>query len=261
MSMPPPQHSPGPYGSPPPPHHPHQPHQPPYAGQGPWGYPPVGPPPRKDRTGMVIGIVIAVLAGLGVAGFAVNRLSEAGAVASGAGFPKAEYKLTVPKTLLNGEYELAQDLSQTQGKEAVKGGYDPKIRNPEPAVGQYTADSPKGMGVLVISGMYGQFKDPASARRKMLSGAADAEGASMAVPAKDITPAGSGITLSCQVLTTTEDGARTTVPMCAWADENTGAAVGVITPESASQAPASVDLAKVAETTLKVRAEARTPIG
>ncbi|WP_243879197.1 immunity 49 family protein [Streptomyces sp. KS 21] len=51
-----------------------------------------------------------------------------------------------------------------------------KIRNPKPFVGQYTSNSPKGQGVLVFSGMYGQFKDPDGARRKMLGGAADAEG-------------------------------------------------------------------------------------
>lgn len=66
--------------------------------------------------------------------------------------------------------------------------------------------------------------------------------------------------MSCQVLTSAQDGTRTTVPMCAWADENTGASVGVITPESAQQDPKSVDLAKVAESTLKVREEARQPI-
>ncbi|MEV7520508.1 hypothetical protein [Streptomyces sp. NPDC091371] len=281
MSMPPPpQQPPGPYG---PAQHPnpygapqypqqqyppqpfpqqHQPYpQQPYSGQGAWGQPPMGPPPRKSRTGMVVWIVVGSLVGLGVLGFAVNRLSEAGAVASGAGFPAAEYKLTVPKTLLDGRYELAQDLSQTEGKKALKNTYDSKIRNPEPAVGQYTSASSKAPGVLVFSGMYGQFKDPEGARRKMLKGAADADGATVAVPARDITPNGSDITVSCQVLTSKQEGATVTLPMCAWADGNTGASVAVVTPETSQQAPRSVDLPKMAETTLKVRAEARQPIG
>uniref|UniRef100_A0AAU2JK36 Uncharacterized protein n=1 Tax=Streptomyces sp. NBC_00049 TaxID=2903617 RepID=A0AAU2JK36_9ACTN len=278
MSMPP--QPPGPYGPPQPPNpyggqqyapqsppHPHQapyPGQPyppqAYPGQGGWGGPPMAPP-RKNRTGLVIGIVVGSLVVLGSLGYGVNLLTEAGSVASGAGFPEARYRLTVPKTLLAGKYELVQDLSDTQGKKALDGTYDSKIRNPKPAVGQYTSESAKGTSALVISGMYGQFKDPEGARRKMLAGAEDADGATLAVPARDITPAGSDVTLSCQVLISKQGGAETTLPMCAWADENTGASVGLLTPEIALQKPSSVDLAKVAETTLKVRAEARQPIG
>ncbi|MFC9587979.1 hypothetical protein ACFVJ8_34825 [Streptomyces yangpuensis] len=40
-----------------------------------------------------------------------------------------------------------------------------------------------------------------------------------------------------------------------------GASVGFVTPETAQQQPASIDLAKFAEATLKVRTEARQPIG
>ncbi|MFB6613840.1 hypothetical protein ACIGFK_20205 [Streptomyces sp. NPDC085524] len=282
MSMPPPPpQSPGPYGPPQQPNpygggqYPQQPfpqqypgHQPPqpfpqqpYAGQGAWGQPPVGPPPRRNRTGTVVWIVVGSLVGLGVLGFAVNRLSQAGVLAGGSGFPAAEYRLTVPKTLLAGEFELAQDLSESEGGKAIKNSYDPKIRNPQPVVGQYTASSANGAGVLVLSGMYGQFKDPAGARRKMLAGAADADGATVAVPARDITPPGSDITVSCEVLTSKQNGATVTLPMCAWADGNTGASVAVVTPETSQQAPGKVDLAKMAETTAKVRAEARQPIG
>ncbi|MFJ8011525.1 hypothetical protein [Streptomyces sp. NPDC096339] len=283
---PPPQQSPGPYGPPQPPnpygggqypqqpfpqqhpqqypqqHYPPQPFaQQPYSGQGPWGQPPMGPAPRKSRTGMVIWIVVGSLVGLGVLGFAVKQIADAGSVASGSGFPAAEYRLTVPKTLLAGEFELAQDLSEGEGGKAIKNSYDPKIRNPQPVVAQYGSASAKGPGVLVLSGMYGQFKDPSGARRKMLAGAADADGATVAVPAREITPPGSDITVSCEVLTSKQDGATVTLPMCAWADGNTGATVAVVTPETSLQAPGSVDLAKVAETTVKVRAEARQPIG
>ncbi|KOU35972.1 hypothetical protein ADK53_13610 [Streptomyces sp. WM6373] len=275
MSTPPPQQHPGPYGPPHPPHqqpypaqsYPAQPHpgrpypgQPyppqPHPGQGAWGQPPMGPPQRKNRTGMVIGIVAASLVALGVLGFGVKLLTGATG-----GFPEATHRLTVPKTLLDGKYQLDQDLSATAGQEALKGTYDSKVRDPKPAVGQYTAKSPQGTGALVISGMYGRFKDPASARRKMLDGAEDAEGAKVAVPARDITPLGSDITVSCQVLTVQQGGAEGSLPICAWADENTGASVGFVTPETTQQKPASVDLATFAEATLKVRAEARQPIG
>lgn len=280
MSMPPPQ-SPGPYGPPQPPHpyggpqYPAQPGQPPYPpqaypqpghpgqfpAQGGWGQPPVGPPPRRKRTGLVIGIVAASVVGLGVIGFAVKLLGDAGQVVSGSGFPEAQYRLTVPQTVLDGTYTLAQDLSQTEGKKALSGAYDPKIRDPKPAVGQYTSTTGAGTSALVLSGMYGQFKDPASARRKMMEGAAEAEGATVAVAAADVTPLGSDITLTCQVLTSSQGGVTSTLPMCAWADENTGASVAVVTPETVRQSPGSVDLQKVGATTLKVRAEARKPLG
>ncbi|OKK22089.1 hypothetical protein AMK16_02415 [Streptomyces sp. CB00455] len=286
MTMPPPPPSPGPYGPPPQPPHPyggqqygqqygqpygqHPPYPgppppqqpygaPPYPVPGAWGQPPVGPPARRGRTGVGVAIVAASLVGLTLIGLGVNRLTTGGG--SGSGFPRAEYRLTVPPTLLDGRFRLDQDLSQTRGKEALKGSYDPKIRDPKPAVGQYTAGAPQGAGVLVFSGMYGRFKDPAGARRKMLAGAAKADGARLAVPARDITPADSGITVSCEVLVTTQDGTTASLPVCAWADENTGASVAVVTPEGAQQSPQSVDLDKAAESTVKVRSEARQPIG
>ncbi len=278
MTMPPPpQQPPGPYGPPQPPNpYGGQPPQPPYPGQpypqqqpypgqpgqGGWGRPPMGPPPPgKNRTGMVIGIVAASLVALGALGFTVKQLSEAGAVASGAGFPEAEYELTVPKTLLDGEYKLAQDMSRTEGEKALQGTYDSKVRNPKPAVGQYTSGSPTEPSVLVISGMYGQFKEPDEARRKMLEGAEDGQGATLAVPAEEIEPAGSPVTLSCQVLTSSQNGTDVTLPMCAWADGNTSASVAVVTPEISRQDPESVDLGKIAEITVEVREEARRKTG
>ncbi|MFD7625580.1 hypothetical protein ACFV7Q_05950 [Streptomyces sp. NPDC059851] len=267
MRMPPPQQSPGPYGppqSPNPyggPHYAPQSFRPqypaqPYPGHGAWGQPPVGPPQRKSQPWKVIGIIAASVAAISV----IKVATDISARTSGAGFPKAEYRLTVPKTLVGGRFELVQDLSQSKGKEGLQGTHSSKVRNPQPAVGQYTSGSPASPSVLALSGMYGQFKDPAQARRKMLAGAADAEGATLAVPARDVTPVGSGITLSCQVLTYEDGGATSTLPMCAWADENTSAAVGLATPETAQQAPGSVELDKIAEITLKVRAEARQPI-
>ncbi|MFC6137943.1 hypothetical protein [Streptomyces spororaveus] len=287
MSTPPPQQPPGPYGPPqsahpyggqpyaaphgqsaqPPHQQPYQgqpyqgqpyPGQPypgqPYPGQGAWGQYPTGTPPRKNRVGMVIGIVAGAVVAFGAVG-------AVGARVSGSGFPEAEYRLTVPKTLVDGKYQLVQDLSATEGKEALKGTSDSKIRNPKPVVGQYASESPQEAGALAVSGMYGQFKDPASARKKMLRGAAEADGATLAVAARDITPLGSDVTLSCQVVTVRRAGVDSSLPMCAWADGNTGATVAVVGEETAQQKPGSVDLTKTAETTLKVRAETRQPIG
>ncbi|WP_329105973.1 DUF3824 domain-containing protein [Streptomyces sp. NBC_01439] len=278
MSTPPPQQHPGPYGPPqhpspyggqpyaaqPPAHqqpypgqsYPGQPGPPqPYPGQGAWGQLPTGGAPRRrNRIGMVIGMIAGAVLLLGALGAIGIRLS-------GSGFPEARYRLTVPKTLVDGKYALVQDHSATVGKEALDGAHDPKIRDPKPAAGQYASESAKESGALVVSGMYGQFKDPAGARKKMLRGAAESETASLAVPARDITPTGSDVTLSCQVLTVRQNGIESSLPMCAWGDENTGATVGILSEETALQKPGSVDLAKTAETTLKVRAEMRRPIG
>ncbi|HET6855789.1 MAG TPA: hypothetical protein VFH94_01670, partial [Streptomyces sp.] len=194
MTMPPPQ-QPGPYGPPQPPNqspnpyaqqpyppqqfpqqqpypgHPGQQGQP-YPGQGPWMQPPVGPPPRKNGPAKVLGIIaVTLLAVVGGIVFGVYKMI--GSSGGGGSFPAAEYKLTVPPTLLDGRYKLAQDMSQTEGKKVVEGSYDPDIKNPKAAVAQYTAGSPLAPSVVVISGMYGQFKDPDEARGKMLDGAAE----------------------------------------------------------------------------------------
>ncbi|RSS84074.1 hypothetical protein [Streptomyces sp. WAC06614] len=288
MSTPPPPsqppHAPGPYaphqtGRPhpygaqphggPQPYAAYPPQQQPYPAPTGWGPPPMGPP-QRNRTGLVVGIVAAVAAGLLAAGFVVANLGGSGSGSGGAtgpadstasDFPEAKYRLTVPKTLLGGTYALDQDLSQTKGKEALDGAYDPKIRDPKPAVGQYSSTSPTEKGALVISGMYGRFKDPAGARQKMLAGAAQSDGATVAVPPKDITPAGAEVTVSCQVLTTTEQGVKVTLPMCAWADGNTGASVAMVTEKTSRQSPTTIDLDAMATTTLKVRTETRQPLG
>ncbi|WP_189746745.1 hypothetical protein [Streptomyces nojiriensis] len=268
MSMPPPQQPPGPYGPPQPPNpyggqpyaaqqqpYPGQPYPPqPYPGQGGWGQPPTGTPPRRNRVGMVIGIVAGAVLVLGAIGAVAVRLT-------GSGFPEARYRLTVPKTLVDGKYELLQDRSETDGRKALEGTYDAKVHDPKPVVAQYASESPKESGALLVSGMYGRFKDSAGARKKMLRGAADSEGAFVAVRARDITPPGSDVTLSCQVLTVRQGGADSSLPMCAWADENTGATVGLVSEETAQQKAWDVDLAKTAATTLKVRTEMRQPIG
>ncbi|MGC5346806.1 hypothetical protein PZB75_22350 [Streptomyces sp. AM 4-1-1] len=275
-----------PYGSPQQPQNPYaqqpQGQQPPYGypqqapPQQPYGFPqqqPYGPPqpgmpgapgapgmpgfqpPRKKRTGLIAAVVVGALVVAGGIAFGVSRLIDNSGV--GGEFPKAEYKLTVPKTLLDGEYKLADDLSASQGKK-IEDTYDPTVRNGKAVVAQY--GSTKG-GVVVISGMWGQFKKTGIMRDKMLKGAAGADGATVVVPPKDFTPAGYDITVSCQVLRSKNAGVSSTIPMCAWGDDNTGAAVAVITPETALKDPKSVDLAQEAANAAKIRSEARQPIG
>jgi hypothetical protein len=215
----------------------------------------MGPPPKKRRVGMILGIVGGALAVVVIGIVAVAMLGSE----VDKSFPKAEYKLTIPKTVLDGRYTLTQDLSDTQGKQIedeADGAWD--ARDTKAAVGQYAATDPakKNAGV-VISGMYGRFKNTDLARKNMMKGAAKSDGAEVAVPAKDFEPAGSDVTITCQVLTKQQ----ATIPMCAWADGNTGATVAEITPEIALQDPSEVDLDAAAATAAKIRSEIRKPIG
>ncbi|WP_328950499.1 hypothetical protein OG778_24060 [Streptomyces sp. NBC_00184] len=294
MTMPPPQPPQGPYGAPQPPQGPYgapqgpygPPQQPqqnhPYAQQPvpgqqqpygypqapqPWGAPALGapgwpgmPPPRRNRTGLIVGITLGGLVVAGCAAFGVARLvdevDKAGGIPSAGEFPAAEYRLTVPKKLLDDEYTLLKDSSSTDGKD-IEGTYDPTIRDAKAVVTQYTSENG---GTLVISGMWGRIKGPEFTRDKILEGAVQNEGMTIAVPAREFTPGGYGITVSCQVVRSKEGGVTSTLPMCAWGDDNTASFVAVITAETALQDPAEVDLDKAALDTAKVRAESRKPI-
>jgi hypothetical protein len=175
------------------------------------------------------------------------------------GFPEAKYRLTVPRTLLDGRYELAEDKSAQQ-RPKMAGMSEANIRDSQPAVAHWLAESDGG--VLAVSGLYGSIKDPDEARASILAGAAEAPGSTRVVAPRDATPAGSDVTITCQVLTAKqEDGSTMTFPMCAWADDNTNGSVTTITPATATRSPEDVDLDAVAETTVKVREEMREPIG
>lgn len=264
-----------PYGAPPaapasvpqqPPYgYPQQPPPPPQQGgwgQPGWGqqpgaagWPPQGPqPPRKKRTVLIVGIVAgAVLAAGGIA-YGVSQLVGR---ATDAAFPEAEYELVLQQELMDGEFTLAQDLSSSEGKK-IEDMYDPTVRDAKAVVGQYS--SAKG-GALVVSGMYGRFAEPEAMTGKMMEGGAEGNGATVAVPPKEFTPAGHDITLKCQVLQSNQNGVRANIPMCAWGDDNTGASVGIIRPETALKDPAAIDLEAAAVETAEIREEIRRPIG
>lgn len=285
MTTPPPPPPQGPYGAPQGPYGPPQPQRNPYAQQplpgqqpppygypqgaptppSPWGAVPGGPgfpgmpPPRRNRAGLIAAAVAGALVVAGGVAFGVVRLMDGaddGKLPTAGSFPAAEYRLTVPKTLLDDEYTLFEDTSATDGKD-IEDTYDPTIRDPKAVVTQYTS---KSGGTLVVSGMWGRIKSPEFSRDKILEGAAEADGMTMAVPAREFTPEGYGITVSCQVVSSKEGLVTTTLPMCAWGDSNTASFVAVVTAESASQDPEKVDLDRAALETAKVREEMRKPI-
>ncbi|MFI1353675.1 hypothetical protein ACH4TV_08840 [Streptomyces sp. NPDC020898] len=223
----------------------------------PWGAP-LGPPPRKSRLGLILGIVGGVVA-LGVVGAGV--LVWIG-VKSDAGFPEAEYRLTLPQKVLDGKYELLGDLSGTDGQaieEEADGDWD--ARDTKPVVGRYSPGGDQARGTLVISGMYGRFRNTGLARDSMMKGAAGGDGAELAVEPRDFRPAGSDTTVTCEVLVQTQAGTEVTLPVCGWVDGNTGASIAGITADAITRKPADVDLGAAAETALKIRDEIRKPIG
>ncbi|WP_329270959.1 hypothetical protein [Streptomyces sp. NBC_01451] len=248
---------PGPYGQQPPPPFAYGPQQPYGApAPAPWGAPP--PPPGKSRLGLVLGIIggVVVLAVVGVAVlFWVATKSDTG-------FPEAEYKLTLPQKVLDEKYELAGDLSSSEGKaieEEADGAWD--ARDTKAVVGQYSLGGDQAQGTLVISGMYGRFKNTGLARDNMMKGAAGGAGAQVAVKPKDFKPAGSDVTVTCEVLVQNQSGTELTIPICGWVDGNTGASIAEITADTVTKKPAEVDLAAAAETAVKIRDEIRKPIG
>ncbi|MFK4223989.1 hypothetical protein [Streptomyces sp. NPDC019890] len=229
-----------------------QPQQYPYPQQygGGWGAP---PPPPKNKGPMIALITVASIAGIFAISWFGNNVVGGGS--SGTGFPAAEYRLTLPKTLLDGKYKLSDDQS-AKHQEELAGTSEANIRDAKASVAQYLSASESG--VLIVSGMHGRIKDPDEARTKILGGAGKSDGSTIVVPPKDFTPAGSEVTITCQVMTTEQTGGGTnTLPMCAWADSNTNVAVGLTTVRTSKQSPEEVDLTSVAEATVKIRAEMR----
>ncbi|MFI1185092.1 hypothetical protein [Streptomyces californicus] len=223
----------------------------PYPGAG--GRPPQNPPRRK-RTGLIVGIALGALVVAGGIAFGVAQLADKG---SDLVYPKAEHRLVVQKQLLDGEFTLGDDLSKTEGKE-IEETPDVSIRDAEAVVAHYTSDEG---GALILSGMYGRLASPGLMRGTIMEGAADAEDGKLVVPPKEFKPRGYDIVIECQVVQSKEAGVVANIPMCAWADDNTAAMIALIRADDVTKDAKSLDLAAAAEETAKVRKEARKPLG
>ncbi|MFJ9820973.1 hypothetical protein ACIRU3_38065 [Streptomyces sp. NPDC101151] len=248
-----PPQAPGPYGSPYPQQQPYPPQPHPQQQYPGWGVPPMGPPPKKRRVGLVLGIVGGVVAA-GIAGIVLLG------VVLESGFPAAKNKLTLPHTLVDGKYVLADDLSDTEGQKVedeADGAWDAK--DIHALVGRYSPGGDDSKGMLLVSSMYGRFKNKGDVRNNMLKGAAEADGVTVAEPPKDVTPAGSDVTITCEVLTQKQSLLTLTYPVCAWADGNTAAVVGEV--DLARKGSTDVDLDAAARNTVKIRSEMIKPIG
>lgn len=236
-----------------------QPYGDPYPQQQPygWGEPPVAPPPKRRRLGLVLGVVGGVV-GTGVAGLAVGAME----VASDTGYPKAEYTLAVPKKLVGGRYELDEDSSGSAEARGIEKAADGEwgYKDLKAVIGQYSSAGDDSEGTLMVSGLYGRFKYPGRVRAGFMEGAAG-EGSRVVVPAKNFHPAGAdGITVTCEVVIQKGERMKVTLPICGWADGNTGGVVTEVITAKASQDPAEADLGGLATLTAQVRSEMRKPI-
>lgn len=236
-----------PYGAPPVP-----PQQQPYG----WGVPFVGPPPKRRRVGLILGIVGGVG---GVLAVSVAALIMYGSKLTDIGLPEAEYRLSLPKTLVDDRYELVEAISDSEGrkvKDETGGGWDAKVAGV--AGGQYSPGGDEEKGTLVVIGLYGRFRDPDWSRHDMMKGAGHGAGEKVAVAPKGIHPAGSGeITITCEITTHKNKSLKVTVSICGWVDANT---LGSVAEASTTEDPSDVDLDKLAATTLRIRSEMRRPI-
>ncbi|MFD6534271.1 hypothetical protein [Streptomyces sp. NPDC060184] len=232
----------------------------PGAGQPGWGQPgqPTAPgwpvqPPRKKPVKLIVGILVGVLVVVSGVAYGVVRLIDKG---TDAVYPKAVNKLVVQKTLLDEEFTLDSDTSDTDGAD-IEDTPDLSIRDARAVVAQYGSEDG---GVLIVSGMYGRIADPEFTRGSIMEGAAGTEGNTVVVPAEEFTPDGYDITIECQVQQTGAGVATSAIPMCAWGDDNTGAMVALLRVEDALVAAEDVDLEKAAAETAKIREEMLEPI-
>ncbi|MEU0424254.1 hypothetical protein ABZ235_11655 [Streptomyces canus] len=213
------------------------------------------PPPPKRRLGLVFGILGGFLA-VSAVGYSMHGLKPAG------GFPEAKYRLSLPKTLVDNRYELMRDISDSEGKaleDEAAGSWDAKLGGV--AAGHYSPGGDEAKGTLVVTGVYGRFKDPDWTRNDMMKGGGEGADTEVVVAPEDFQPAGSdGITITCEVSTRTESGVKVTLPICGWVDANTLGSVVEATTTATTDDPSDVDLDKLAATTLQIRSEMRKPI-
>lgn len=264
----------------PPPHQPpHEPPASPYGAPqqwpahpqpGTWGVPPAAPASRKRGPGEIIGIVAAAVVSLlalrvvalevaggddNPAGASVPAPSRAdgGDSRNDAGSSATRYRLTVPPSLLNGDYKLEHDISQTMDEGIAGQRSSSSQRNMKGVGGQYTNISGQGPQTLVASGLYGEITDPKRALESMFKGMNENPGVEVTTPAQDITPPAAAEPVTCEEYTFTRSGESGTASVCGWSDNSTVATV------AASHTGDPLTLEELAKKTAKIRDQMRLP--
>ncbi|MFI9207384.1 hypothetical protein ACIGW7_04450 [Streptomyces sp. NPDC053253] len=214
--------------------------QPPYgAPQGPGGYVPHPPAPKKSKAGWIIGAV-AVVAALGVGAYFVFGGGAGASVAD-----DGPHKLTTPDTVLT-EYKKKPG-SEGGDKDSLKEAQQNGVKNATNVGASYEvkdAANPLGGKILSFSGLYGEIDDPEkvvddvftgikakSEKEKGQSKPGEPEMNLVGSP-QEFTPAElDGAVLKCQQAKSEADQAKSTpafaMTVCVWADHST---VGFVVP-------------------------------
>jgi hypothetical protein len=233
-----------PYGAPP---------QPPHPGAYGWGAPGMPPPAPKKNTAKVWGIIGAVVALLviGTVGtFAALNWGHHPKVRT-----SAKYALTVPRSLVDGEYQLSKDISQMADSQVPDEGAN--AHGIHSVGGQYS----QGLKSLTLIGIYGTIDDPDESVDSMIHGMTSSPSVEMAVPEENFLPSGSQRKLSCGVFVKSAAGQKITVPFCVWSDSSTTVAITEADGAHPDQDPKSIDLQDFANKTDKAIEESRRVIG
>jgi hypothetical protein len=199
----------------------------------------------------VIAIVVAcVVVGLGVPGFLVRMSTGNGADTS---LPR--YKVSLPKTLVDGKYKLAKDMTA-----------EAEAKNPDlgPDDNEYTAiySGSSAKEQIVYTGLNSDATGGDSVTEsddKALDNMEESPSVDVAVPRREITPSGADEPLTCEVMTKAEGGQKLSVPACAWGDRGSVGLVAENSYDTLLTTPKAVDLEAFADQVNTVRDEVRSP--
>lgn len=169
--------------------------------------------------------------------------------------PSTTYRVVLPKTLENGAYTMAKDLSSPADDQVPDSGSG--ASGVKPKIGRYANASRERE--LVVNGLNGTFASPAYAKDSFLSGMESNDDAEVGVPRREITPPGSKRTLSCEVVIKEQNGQEMVMPMCIWADTSTLVAVVENDMDNWGAEPTSIDLDGFAARVVKMHGELLVP--
>ncbi|MFK3729387.1 hypothetical protein ACI2LJ_03850 [Streptomyces sp. NPDC088090] len=218
-----PQQQPNPYGQ-----------QPQYgAPQGPGGYVPHPPAPKKSKAPVIIGAV-AVVAAIAVGAYFLIGGGGGASVAN-----DGPHKLVTPETVL-GEYKKAPDKSKSNEDDFIKDAEKYGVKGAQRADASWQVEdksNPLAGKMLAFGGAYGTIDDPEKAVDNVFAGMKaeieaekdEKEKGELVGEPKTVTPAGlDGAVMKCQEVkapTGEESGGigpkEVTMPFCVWGDHST----------------------------------------
>ncbi|MFE5795690.1 hypothetical protein ACFQ8C_24385 [Streptomyces sp. NPDC056503] len=233
------------------------------APQGPGGYVPHPPAPKKSKTPIIIGAV-AVVAAIAVGAYFLIGGGGGASVAN-----DGPHKLVTPETVL-GEYKKAPDESDSSGDDVLKDAEKNGVKNGKQVDASYKAgdeSNPLGGKMLSFSGIYGEIEDPEKLVDALFGvmktkAAEDKEDdAELVGSPQAFTPAeAEGAVLKCQSAKGKADASAGTpafsMNFCIWADHST---VGFVVPldMAAMLSGKGGSLEEAATVTAKFRKEVR----